>query len=59
MGWHAATRRERDEGEAERAVLHECPRAPAVTREEILVDHLLVALEVPHEDGTIDLPIQR
>ena len=59
MGRHSATRRECDEGEAKRAILHECSGAPAMTGQEILVDHLLIALEMPDEDGTIDLPIQR
>jgi hypothetical protein len=58
MRRHASARRQRDERQAQRTLFHESPRAPAVARHQILVDHLLVALEMMDQDVTFDRTVQ-
>jgi hypothetical protein len=59
MRWHTTASCERDQGQAQRPVLDERSRAPAVAGQQSRVDHLLIALQVTDLDVPVDRTMQR
>jgi hypothetical protein len=59
MGRHGSASRKRYQSQAQRTLFHQRSRAPSVPDQQILIDHLLIALQMMDQHVTFDCTVQR